>query len=1394
MHGKEISLKLADKERENCGTTITLEDFMYCMPIRRKLIKETIDIENIRSRLESLALIHPHIVICLKNANVSARTMLLTKRSSSILSAAKHLFGEEFSDSLGEVRHSVEPFTVTGFIGTQPCQSKNLQFIYINKRLLLQTRLHSFMNKLLSRSSIVNSQLRTVYYHNIRRNKSPSSPPKGLKFYAVFIVNIECPLIEYDILLDPSKSIVEFRDWPRVLQCLHETVLQFCKVENITLTLDTRCNYVDSFKNNICTEGQDDESDEDPVAVRIQDKLKVFSLKRNNSYEINSNIPLKFGRTVCVNDIQSAVRSRTVRRHHMKKLNNPLLRGTAPSAGSATQNNTLAKNIAIDNLCDTPYIRNNDNLDLKNVKVRSSLEEFRRVISSGIKREPTKVFVRYKSSATCSVRDLSARPVHQMSSSDDEPDSVTLQHKDQISTAARSSIQEFCTEYEQCQNNPNPRDYLTPQISSKTPKSPPAVKRLLSPANYDTELLSFKPPKEFDNIERGKTCTSIVDKHKFETSNFHPTKRVWEKCKIRSKAVSVNHLAFASNEPSSLSNVLACNLKKQSSKMKTINHFDKYRYPNNSQSGNPCFGKNDAVVRRTMLMSSYLDNDKSFHFDPVIMNYKSNNKDKLKQSFALLEEKFVDIESVKKDKVESAVFSLSENDLARNSYGTSHFKYSTSQYFTHQNTASYSKFNVEPAETFNSQQQDQVKKKHSVNCKNNKAMEPLDDIYHLSCEETAAVQFPTSVGHQQRTCCDDSVVKPLLPNVADETPGKKAVKVEASKQRYYHNSNIMNVSFNSHTCDNHQKISSQTLMFPSSLTYNSHHHRDKTDTKLNMRQVENEHLSHQQNIHSPYKLSPSKCSEECTNRSAKLSAAAGDTLNSAESIVHLAPFNSAASGCQVTLVTLQNTSMINIFEKNLSPQMVQCVSFAPDSADATDSPIQTGNYLIGKTLISESSGEFPIGDGSIMKNEEHNTSTELGDADDEVCHITVDRASNDQKSGDARAESLLELVCTSEHSLKPTVVSDVPSEKSSIVVMSSASSCGNSLWLTQRTNEKNCDAYSTRLVDENDSIDQLLQAEASLDNFTSSQTRKLLSSFHFEGKTLKFDITSTTKSETNLGSGNTLAARLALKVDGKPASLETNSNYSNTHLINNNTMAKEWKQTIDTDGKKMYINLRSGNSSYTSPKFCNFYGGYSSTQPMGGAVKSTPITSEPEGVQKEGHIGTYHLPIAAEFSTENARVSMGSALLKKNQKLLKFVDPVAASPLVVYDDGVVVNDTTLIDAKDCSEASKYLGKLNSETRVNMDVGAVTEDSEHESARALYTCGNGTTSLLRDYLPTETRHRLTGPAETYFNDVTTGGVAHSILTNARGILMQAVSSEVKFTKEMLKTCKVGSHSV
>jgi DNA mismatch repair protein MLH3 len=63
-HGKSHRAGISKTMRPGQGTTITVHDFMYNMPVRRQRIRSAIDLEEIKSHIECIALMHPQVNIC----------------------------------------------------------------------------------------------------------------------------------------------------------------------------------------------------------------------------------------------------------------------------------------------------------------------------------------------------------------------------------------------------------------------------------------------------------------------------------------------------------------------------------------------------------------------------------------------------------------------------------------------------------------------------------------------------------------------------------------------------------------------------------------------------------------------------------------------------------------------------------------------------------------------------------------------------------------------------------------------------------------------------------------------------------------------------------------------------------------------------------------------------------------------------------------------------------------------------------------------------------------------------------------------------------------------------------------------------------------------------------
>uniref|UniRef100_A0AAR2L153 MutL C-terminal dimerisation domain-containing protein n=1 Tax=Pygocentrus nattereri TaxID=42514 RepID=A0AAR2L153_PYGNA len=151
------------------------------------------------------------------------------------------------AQKLGEVNYTYKQFQITGHIGREGHYNNSLQFLFVNSRLLLKTRFHKLLNCLLRKLSSSNVS-------NNSPNASPiiSSPKQrgGTDLHGVYVLNIKCHHSEYDVCLEPAKSLIEFKDWDSVLICIEEGVKSFLTKENLVSELSV--NDVQNFESLFC--------------------------------------------------------------------------------------------------------------------------------------------------------------------------------------------------------------------------------------------------------------------------------------------------------------------------------------------------------------------------------------------------------------------------------------------------------------------------------------------------------------------------------------------------------------------------------------------------------------------------------------------------------------------------------------------------------------------------------------------------------------------------------------------------------------------------------------------------------------------------------------------------------------------------------------------------------------------------------------------------------------------------------------------------------------------------------------------------------------------------------------------------------------------------------------
>ena len=201
---------------------------------------------------------------------VTGKMPLKTQKCDSVQGTFTSLFGLDKSRHLVGVEVEQKPFNFKGYISTEAHSNKQLQYIYINGRIVLTSRIHKVVGWILQKRSVI-CRRKGVGKQIVGRDYSPnSSPPNQPQRHGVYVLNLECPLNEYDITFDPRKTLVEFKDWTSVLKLLKDLVYNFLRHNNLLAQEDNymgnsdRCTFTDPMLQEVLV----DDSQESQDAVK----------------------------------------------------------------------------------------------------------------------------------------------------------------------------------------------------------------------------------------------------------------------------------------------------------------------------------------------------------------------------------------------------------------------------------------------------------------------------------------------------------------------------------------------------------------------------------------------------------------------------------------------------------------------------------------------------------------------------------------------------------------------------------------------------------------------------------------------------------------------------------------------------------------------------------------------------------------------------------------------------------------------------------------------------------------------------------------------------------------------------------------------------------------------
>ncbi|OXB66841.1 hypothetical protein ASZ78_003543 [Callipepla squamata] len=282
-NGHALEICEAELSRPSGGTTVTVCNLFHQLPVRRRCMDPVLEFERVRQKVEAISLMHPSISLSLRN-DISCSMVLQLPKTRDVCSRFCQIYGLGRSQKLREIKHKSGGFEISGYISSEGHYNKNMQFLYVNRRLVLKTRLHKLIDFLLRKESVI-CKAKSVPVSR-QAASSPGRLRCGPELYGIFVLNVTCAYSDYDVSLEPAKTLIEFQNWDALLACVEEGVKKFLKREH--LFVEPCCEDIKEFNedNNFCLYNAPVMKPTLPEDESIQENFKRACDEIIDSYEV----------------------------------------------------------------------------------------------------------------------------------------------------------------------------------------------------------------------------------------------------------------------------------------------------------------------------------------------------------------------------------------------------------------------------------------------------------------------------------------------------------------------------------------------------------------------------------------------------------------------------------------------------------------------------------------------------------------------------------------------------------------------------------------------------------------------------------------------------------------------------------------------------------------------------------------------------------------------------------------------------------------------------------------------------------------------------------------------------------------------------------------------------
>lgn len=230
--GKRKPVKEFYQKRHFSGTTVTVVDFLYNLPVRKGIINPTLDLQEIVQASIAISLANPQTAFTLRN-EVTGTQLLQTYQCCSSNVVFHTVFGQKWKDLLLEIRKESGTYSMQGFVGREGAANTDKQFLYVNNRSIKRSKLFKIVNNHLKKTIIckqipVKFVKEVIAHHNL-----DYSPSKLMKVYPIFCIELKLPFLEFDITFEPKKTEIEFENWDSVTTFIGSALEGFIEINNL---------------------------------------------------------------------------------------------------------------------------------------------------------------------------------------------------------------------------------------------------------------------------------------------------------------------------------------------------------------------------------------------------------------------------------------------------------------------------------------------------------------------------------------------------------------------------------------------------------------------------------------------------------------------------------------------------------------------------------------------------------------------------------------------------------------------------------------------------------------------------------------------------------------------------------------------------------------------------------------------------------------------------------------------------------------------------------------------------------------------------------------------------------------------------------------------------------